>query len=449
MVAPFIVSAIVNRVSWDLSIAHAQPILRPDAAPGCKGFCVNTLRYVLSRLLLVGLGVVVPLAMLEGGVRLLDLAPPPELQPPLWAPHPYLGWFHVPNRGGVVYSEYREFQAPVHINARGLRDDEIGYDKPAGTYRILVLGDSFAEALQVPLQETFVKQMQPLIGEPGRPAEVINGGVGGWGTDQEAIFYAIEGFRYQPDLVLLLLFAHNDVLNNYQPLEVARVHGAVEKPFFHLQDGHLVSPTFPFEPSPAPVQSSASLLPASEWLNGHVATYRLLAPYVREIPFFLTTLGPSGVLGGIAAFTSEDPQLPITYGIYRTDPGPDWEEAWRLTEAIIGRLNSEVRSHGGQLAVVIVGAPEQIYPARWSAVLTRYAQMQGESWDLDAPNRRLSLALDQAGIPYLDLLPTFREAAAQPGVDQLHFRHDGHWTMAGHRLVAQTVAEFVKRLSGR
>jgi len=116
---------------------------------------VTTLRKLLSRLLLVGLGVACPLLMIEGAVRLLRIAPPADLQPPLWAPHPYMGWFHVPNRGGVVYSEYGEYQSSVHINARGLRDREIGYDNPTGAYRILVLGDSFAEALQVPLETTF------------------------------------------------------------------------------------------------------------------------------------------------------------------------------------------------------------------------------------------------------------------------------------------------------
>ena len=36
-----------------------------------------------------------------------------------------------------------------------------------------------------------------------KPVEVLNVGVGGWGTDQQAIFYLAEGFRYQPDVVLL------------------------------------------------------------------------------------------------------------------------------------------------------------------------------------------------------------------------------------------------------
>jgi hypothetical protein len=384
--------------------------------------------------------------LVEGAVRVLAIAPPADLQPPLWIPHPYLGWFHAPNQAGMVYSEYREFQAPVRINSRGLRDREIGYDKPEGAFRILVLGDSFVEALQVPPETTFTNQMEMLLRSPERPVEVINAGVGGWGTDQEAIFYAIEGFRYQPDLVLLFFFPHNDVLNNYGPLESARVHGAVQKPFFHLQDGQLVEPAFPFEPTDAPRPSSPPLLSAGEWLNGHLATYRLVAPFLREVPFIVRSLGATGLLGGMAAFMANDPQVPLMYDIYREPPPEEWTAAWQLTEAIIRRLDAEIRARGAQLAVVIIGAPEQVYPERWAAALTRYPQLQAAAWDLEAPNRRLGEFLNEAAIAHLDLLPVFRATSAAPGAQPLHFVRDGHWTPPGHQLVARTVVDFVQTL---
>jgi hypothetical protein len=405
---------------------------------------LTALRTLLSRLLLVTLGVIIPLLMLEGAIRLLDIAPPPDLQPPLWAPHPYLGWSHVPNQGGVSYSEYREFRAPVHINARGLRDREIGYDNPDGAYRILVLGDSFAEALQVPLQATFAKQLEAQLTRPDRPVEVINGGVGGWGTDQEAIFYAIEGFRYRPNLVLLCFFPHNDVLNNDQALEVARMGGAIQKPFFHLENGQLMTPTLPFEPTPAPVTAPTPWLPIGEWLNGHLALYRLVTPYVRDVPFILRTLGPTGLLGGMAVFMATDTQPALAYDVYRAEPTPTWLAAWQLTEAIIQQLDTEVRSDGGRLALVIIGAPEQVYPARWSAALAHYPTLQEQNLQMDAPNRRLATFLDRANIPYLDLLPVFRAEASQDNTPPLHYPHDGHWTPAGHILAAQTIAAFLE-----
>ena len=108
-----------------------------------------------GRLLLVIFGLSFPFVALEIGVRVTSLAPPPEPNPAIWAPHPLFGWWHVPHSGGIFHSDYNEFEANVRINARGLRDREIGYDKPPQTVRILSLADSFGEALQVDLAETY------------------------------------------------------------------------------------------------------------------------------------------------------------------------------------------------------------------------------------------------------------------------------------------------------
>src|SRR3712207_7714099 len=52
-----------------------------------------------------------------------------------WEPHPLFGWWHIPNSGGIFHSDFNEFESEVRINARGLRDREIGYDNPQGADR--------------------------------------------------------------------------------------------------------------------------------------------------------------------------------------------------------------------------------------------------------------------------------------------------------------------------
>ena len=47
-----------------------------------------------------------------------------------------------------------ENKQTVRINSHGFRDRERSYDKPEGTSRIVVLGNSWTEALQVPLEKT-------------------------------------------------------------------------------------------------------------------------------------------------------------------------------------------------------------------------------------------------------------------------------------------------------
>ena len=424
---------------------------------------MKTLFKLAGRFALIALGLLIPLFFLEIGVRVARLAPPPEPNPAIWTPHPLLGWWHVPNSGGIFHNDYNEFEAEVRINARGLRDREIGYDNPTGALRVLSLADSFGEALQVNLNDTYYKQLETLLATSlTRPVEVINAGVGGWGTDQEAIFYVAEGFRYNPDVVLLAFFVRNDTVNNYGPLEIERNGGSQQKEFFTLSaDGRLIQPPVQAEveikskiqsPKESGLQAGLQntigqndppLLGLADTLWRMSALYRLIMPYLRDIPPVVQKLGPSGILGGEGVVRAHHPATPVDFLIYQSPPDARFEAAWQLTEAIIARLRDEVAQRGAKLVVVIIGAPEQVYPAQWQRALAAYPALAGVSLDADAPNRRLDEFLTTQNIPHLDLLPIFRQAAAQPSTPPLHFRHDGHWTVTGHRLAAQAISDFL------
>ena len=99
----------------------------------------------------------------------------------------------------------------VTINAQGLRDDDIPYIKPDNEKRILVLGDSVAFGWGLSQGEAFSDQMEPLLREQtGDQWQVINAGVNGYNTEQEAAWLRRDGMRYSPDYVLLI-YVSNDV----------------------------------------------------------------------------------------------------------------------------------------------------------------------------------------------------------------------------------------------
>jgi hypothetical protein len=412
------------------------------------------LKTLLGRLALILVGVLVPLLLLELGVRIAGLAPPAEPNPAIWEPHPLFGWWHIPYSGGTFHSDFNEFETEVRINARGLRDREIGYDNPDDAYRVLSLADSFGEALQVELEETYHKQLETLLaGSLGRPVQVLNAGVGGWGTDQQAIFYLAEGFRYEPDLVLLAFFIRNDAVNNFGPLEIARNGGRQQKEFFSLSPGgELIPPPVEDErpaetivPDTEPLpETTPALLGVADVLWRTSALYRFLMPYLRDIPPVLQSLGPSGILGGEAVIRADNPTVPIPFYVYRTPSDEDFEAAWQLTEQIIVGLNNQVSQRGSKFMIVLIAAPEQVYPQTWANITLTYPELAGIDFDPDAPNLRLTQFLAGQGIPYVDLLPVFREYAAQPDAPPLHLRHDQHWTAAGHRLAAETIEAFLR-----
>src|SRR5215831_19042426 len=93
---------------------------------------------------------------LEIGVRLLSPQPLSAV-----SRSPRLGWTHKPNTRFVY--ERSEFRVPVQFSSAGLRDREFALAKPPGTYRIALLGDSFVEALQVPLDSCAAKRLESAL----------------------------------------------------------------------------------------------------------------------------------------------------------------------------------------------------------------------------------------------------------------------------------------------
>src|ERR1041384_6895967 len=66
---------------------------------------------------------------------------------PIWyQPDALLGWVMRPGAQGWFTHEGRAY---VQVSAEGWRDREHALEKPAGVYRIAVIGDSAAEALQL------------------------------------------------------------------------------------------------------------------------------------------------------------------------------------------------------------------------------------------------------------------------------------------------------------
>jgi hypothetical protein len=99
---------------------------------------------------------------------------------------------------------------PYRINRAGYRDDDHDPAKPAGTYRILVLGDSFAFGQGVPEEQTWTRRLPAEIAKRGGgTVEVINAGRMGLNTVNELNELKRYGLAYEPDLVVVS-FVLND-----------------------------------------------------------------------------------------------------------------------------------------------------------------------------------------------------------------------------------------------
>lgn len=341
------------------------------------------------RLALVGAGMLMALALAEVLLRVF----PPPISDRLFEAHDRFGWFHIPGREG--WHRTHEFSTLVTLNSQGLRDVEHGYSGAEGIYRILILGDSFAEGFQVQLEETVGRRLEGMLnGRRVGSFEVINGGVSGFGTDQELIFYEEEGSRYRPDLVLLFFF-QNDVQDNADDSHFRLTGGTLER----LQ---------------APPPADPGLVAAARpWVWDHFAFVRLAGTVWSRLN--------EALAGQARPVTREPESCDVAEARAETDHG------WTLTEALLRELDRLVRSDGARLAIVHVAAVHSL------GLLPLPP---------DCPSPRVSARLGQVaerwGIHYLDLAPAFASTfAAEPG--PLYWPEDEHWNSAGHELAAKTV----------
>lgn len=139
-------------------------------------------------------------------------------------------------RIGLVFGEVDNY---IAINREGYRDIDHPLAKPPGTYRILLLGDSMSEGVEVALQDLYWKRLESLLPQcaafSNRRIEVVSLAVNGYGTAQEYLTLREHGLKYRPDLVLLAFFTGNDFTDNVETLGHHR-----DRPYFMLREGRLV-----------------------------------------------------------------------------------------------------------------------------------------------------------------------------------------------------------------
>jgi hypothetical protein len=308
--------------------------------------------------------------------------------PEWYEPDPQLGWRLHPHRHGWFMSDGME--SPVHTTPAGFRDREHTLDKPDGVYRIAVLGDEYSEAMAVPVERTWWWQLPARLQEcgfqPDKLTEVLNFGVGGYGTAQEYVMLETTAMRYQPDLVLLQ-FSPNDVMDNSRALTARK-----DRPFFVL-DAHgvpRIDDSFALEPSFDDRMQTRYRL--GDEIADHSRTYQL-GRQLAELAF----IGEAHADADPVAFD---------------------EGAWRVTEAVIARMDAFTRRNGAQFAVLAIPHPRQAG--------------QGMAY----LEQRLAALGKQDGFGVLTLEETLGPEMYLPS---------GRWIPEAHAIAARTVA---RRLCG-
>jgi hypothetical protein len=350
------------------------------------------------------LSVLAALAILEVVVRLTETGRLPER-----CPDPLLGVRSVPN---ALYEQMNEGYSRGHFNSFGLRDREIPYAKPENSKRVLILGDSFMEALQVEIDSGFPRQLQTFLGQalPWHNIKTVNAGRGGMGTAEEYLWYVTEGVKYHPDLVLLAFYVGNDFRDNSKKL----TGQAVFKPYITFDaDTFWVDASF--------TESRSYKLKTLFWpLFSHSV---LAAETARRIE----TLR-------ISKEKPDTALCPKDLGVFNIDRDSVWENAYVVTGRIVALLDEAVKRNSSALCMMIIPDSYQVNDTENDCVT---------GLDLRKPNDFLREIAEARGIPFFDLTDTLEQEYLRTGNCVYGFGENlgkGHWNESGHRFAAQIMA---------
>ncbi len=337
----------------------------------------------------------------------------------------------------------REGRTYVQINRAGLRDRDHTLTKPPRTVRIAILGDSYAEALQVPLERTFWavmgRDLSACSAWAGHNVEVLNFGVSGYGTAQELLTLRTRVWDYHPDLVLLAVTTGNDIRNNSQVLE-----GNNWIPYFVLQ-GEDLKADLSFREHPG---FQTRLTPLAE-LGYRIMNASRVMQVINEgrrLAKARSTAGASSPIPMDSAAGALLSEAGLDGSVYAPPTTEDWTNAWAVTEALIGRMQQEVASRDARFLVATLSNSAQVHPD--ATVRHRVAEQLGVP-DLLYPDHRIRALGSRTSIPVLTLAPLLQQYAEERQVFLHGFANSGmgigHWNEQGHavagRLIAQRVCE--------
>jgi hypothetical protein len=361
----------------------------------------------LRRLVIVLATLGLPLVALVFSVGLAEIvvrtAWPQQLilvRADVWQPVDSLGWAKRPNLETTINTGERT--VALVTDSLGLRIPASGRTLTrSSAKRILLLGDSFMEALQVEYEQSVAGLLEARASRSlGTPVEVWNSGVAGWGPSQYMLLARSLLDRFTFDYVLVALYVGNDAVlrkhDYFRPRSPTVVH--------HLR--------LPRALSVAEFRQ-ALFYPLNDFLERRSHVFIMLKTATEN---FRAKLGVGG------------PEFP--YEIRRSEAT---SSRWAVTADIGHDLAQLADAHGVPLVFVLLPSVYQVD----TTVARQFAETFGldrADVDLEQPNRLMQDALEARGVRAIDALPVLREAYGRG--ESLFGAIDQHFSPTGHEALA-------------
>lgn len=340
-----------------------------------------------------------------------------------WKFDKQLGWLWDPqNTSEYARSCFRNKN--IFINSYGFRGP--AFKKRKKALRVLVLGDSYMEALQIPEGEYFAPLLAKMSG-----MEAMQLGHRGIGPSHAMAIYALLGKRFKPDVVVLGYLLYNDALDDWEPLGNSHPAWAGAARMAPKAGQWQIIP---------PQGGGQALAGKGVGLQKHLYLWR----FFRHNQAAFLARGPG----------QKNPSLPwygneLAYQNYVRAKG-EVKKAWWYQEKVLENFRDRVLADGARFVVMTIPGPmEQAPDKSWAArlALRGLPGPMPADFDPDLPHRRFMRLSKKLGLETVDLVPVFknRPQEMRNGEVRWSLPCDGHWTKEGHQLAARTMADYLKR----
>jgi hypothetical protein len=327
----------------------------------------------------------------------------------LYRPADSLGYEHLPDLRARVSTGERS--VAVLTDREGYRVGARG--RVEADTRILIVGDSFMEAIEVPYEESLAGVLQErLPAMVGRPIAVRNAGASGYEPGQYLAATRKAFTRERFDAVLVAVYTGNDISATRQDYYAPRDRSPPLRPRWPRR-WSLEAFNRSFLMPSMLIAQRHSHLAVLAWNSTELLRVRL----------------------GMWEWGVPEVMLRDRAG------GPEWD----VTAGICADLAAFARERGAAVLFMVVPQFIQMDPE----AMARYAhalEIDLATVDLDQPNRRLTAAMTARGLDVIDLLDSLRSAHGRG--PSMYGRVDRHFSPAGHLATAREVEPWLGRVLG-
>lgn len=341
----------------------------------------------------------------------------------------------------------KEFDYVFNTNALGFRGRDVPVDKPAGTRRVVVLGDSFVAGVGVADDAVFTTRLERLLSDAGKPTDVVNLGRSGSSTIREFDLYESFGSRFGGDDVILVVFLGNDLA------EIVEEHDSDELKAWHPQGwarrgAYAAFPNLYLElamvrqsaaAGQGGTRSEAKLIEQlraeanRRGVDTEGAEQRL-----REVPDEIREAARSGRFSLTRLFHGVLDPMRIRRSLNPRERF--FTRAWPRMAKHLEKLKQAIERDGGRFRLVALPAAVQVDPTAAEAT-RKLGYSVDDAW-LSSPSRiqkELAKWSESNGVLYFDLTDALR--AAEPPMFHIW---DRHLNARGHAVTARVLADWLQ-----